>query len=56
MAAVTKPKCDWAQYNEALVNRGDLTIFVSKDFAREWYVKYDANTPNLKFHTVSTCG
>jgi Transposase DDE domain len=48
MAAVTKPKRDWAKYNEALVNRGYLTIFVSKDFAREWYVKYDANTPRKR--------
>lgn len=48
MAAVTKPKRDWSAYNEALVNRGYLTIFVSKDFAREWYVKYDANTPRKR--------
>ena len=48
MSAVTKPKRDWAAYNEALVNRGYLTIFVSKDFAREWYVKYDANTPRKR--------
>lgn len=48
MAAVTKPKRDWATYNEALVNRGYLTIFVSKDFAREWYVKYDTSTPRKR--------
>ena len=34
----------WSKYNATLVNRGYLTIFVSKNFAREWYVNYDANT------------
>ena len=48
MAAVTKTKRDWAKYNEALVNRGYLTIFVSRDFAREWYVKYDESTPRKR--------
>jgi hypothetical protein len=35
-------KRDWSKYNNSLVNRGYLTIFISKDFARNWYVKYDA--------------
>jgi hypothetical protein len=48
MAAATKAKRDWSKYNATLVNRGNLTIFVSKDFAREWYVKYDANTPRKR--------
>ena len=39
---------DWSKYNAALVNRGYLTIFVSKDFAREWYMNYDANTPRKR--------
>ncbi len=34
-------KRDWPAYNTSLVNRGYLTIFVSKDFAKTWYVKYD---------------
>lgn len=47
MAAMVKKKVtrDWSKYNDALVNRGYLTLFVSRDFAWEWYVKYDANTP-----------
>jgi hypothetical protein len=50
MAATVKNKVtrDWSKYNAALVNRGCLTIFVSKDFAREWYVNYDANTPRKR--------
>ena len=50
MAALVKntPPRDWKTYNAALVNRGYLTIFVSKDFAREWYVKYDENTPRKR--------
>jgi IS5 family transposase len=35
---------DWSAYNNSLVNRGYLTIFVSKDFAKTWYVKYDGTT------------
>lgn len=37
-------KRDWPAYNNSLVNRGYLTIFVSKDFAKTWYVKYDDTT------------
>ena len=37
-----------SKYNAALVNRSYLTIFVSKNFAREWYVNYDANTPRKR--------
>lgn len=48
MAAVVKTSRDWSKYNESLVNRGYLTIFVSKNFAREWYVKYDENTPRKR--------
>lgn len=48
MAAMVRTKRDWSKYNQALVNRGYLTIFVSKDFAREWYVKYDENTPRKR--------
>ena len=44
MAAVTKSKRDWSKYNDSLVNRGNLSIFVSRDFARDWYVKYDVDT------------
>jgi Transposase DDE domain len=48
MAAIAKPKRNWSEYNASLVNRGYLTIFVSKDFARDWYVKYDENTPRKR--------
>ena len=50
MAAVVKQKVkrDWVKYNASLVNRGYLTLFVSKDFARDWYVKYDADTPRKR--------
>ncbi|WP_024547411.1 transposase [Rickettsia gravesii] len=38
-----KVKCtrNWSQYNENLVNRGRLTLFIDKNFADLWYVKYD---------------
>lgn len=32
---------NWSQYNESLVNRGRLTLFIDKNFADSWYVKYD---------------
>ena len=48
MAAMARTKRDWSKYNQALVNRGYLTIFVSKDFAQEWYVKYDENSPRKR--------
>ena len=35
---------DWSAYNKSLVNRGDITLFVSKEFADSWYVKYDEDT------------
>ncbi len=48
MAAIVRTKRDWSKYNQALVNRGYLTIFVSKYFAREWYAKYDGNSPRKR--------
>jgi len=48
MAALVKTPRDWSEYNAALVNRGYLTIFISKDFAKEWYVKYDENIPRKR--------
>ena len=49
MAAVaSRTKRDWSRYNAALVNRGYLTLFISKDFADEWYVKYNVNTPRKR--------
>lgn len=48
MGAIVKTKRNWSEYNAALVNRGYLTIFVSKDFANEWYVKCDDNTPRKR--------
>ena len=47
MLIKNKVKRDWSKYNASLVNRGYLTLFVSKDFAGEWYVKYDV-TPLRK--------
>jgi hypothetical protein len=41
---IKSAKRNWSKYNNALVNRGYLTLFVSKDFAENWYVKYDKNT------------
>ena len=32
---------NWSQYNASLVNRGRLTLFIDKNFADSWYIKYD---------------
>ena len=44
-------KRDWANYNESLKNRGDMTIWLSQDVIEQWYEKdriYDGTgTPNL---------
>ncbi len=39
---------DWVKYNKALVNRGKLTLFLDKDFADTWYVKYDHDSPRAR--------
>jgi IS5 family transposase len=44
----SKQKRDWSKYNDSLVNRGYLTIFISKYFAKTWYVKYDENSPRQR--------
>lgn len=41
---MSKVKRNWPEYNSALVNRGYLTLFVSKDFAKTWYVKYNEDS------------
>jgi hypothetical protein len=43
-----KPRRDWSKYSEALVNRGKLTLFLTKDFADTWYVKYDEDSPRAR--------
>ena len=48
VTSTTKDKRDWSKYNESLVNRGSLTLFVSKDFARDWYVRHDEKTPRKR--------
>jgi transposase len=46
--AKVKGRRNWSRYNESLVNRGSLTLFISKDFAETWYVKYDADAPRTR--------
>tara|TARA_B110000503_G_scaffold87560_1_gene132973 strand:+ start:59 stop:1009 length:951 start_codon:yes stop_codon:yes gene_type:complete len=47
-ASNNKPKRDWSKYDKALVNRGKLTLFITKDFADTWYVKYDDGSPRSR--------
>ena len=39
---------NWSQYNKSLVNRGNLTLFMTKDFADTWYVKYDKGSQRIR--------
>ena len=39
---------NWSKYTEALVNRGKLTLFITKDFADTWYIEYDKDTPRAR--------
>ena len=43
-----KQKRNWSKYNDSLVNRGSLTLFISKDFAKDWYVRSDENSPKKR--------
>ena len=43
-----KPKRDWSKYDKALVNRGKLTLFITKDFVDTWYVQYEESTPRAR--------
>ncbi len=43
-----RAKRDWVAYNNHLVRRGYLSIFISKDFASSWIVKYDESKPKLR--------
>ena len=44
----TKSTRNWSKYNASLVNRGSLTLFISKDFAETRYVKYDQDFPRAR--------
>ena len=44
----SKQKRNWSKYSKALVNRGKLTLFITKDFADTWYVKYDDGSPRAR--------
>jgi hypothetical protein len=44
----SKPSRNWSKYTEALVNRGKLTLFITKDFADTWYIEYDKDTPRAR--------
>lgn len=43
-----KQKRDWSKYNDGLVNRGKLTLFITKDFADTWYVKYNKDSSRTR--------
>ena len=45
---IGKVKRDWGKYNNSLVNRGYLIIFISKDFVNNWYVKYNEHDSRKK--------
>jgi hypothetical protein len=40
---------NWAKYNEALVNRGDLTFWISDEVVQEWKHKNDAHRQGRPF-------
>jgi hypothetical protein len=44
----SKPSRNWSKYTKALVNRGKLTLFITKDFADTWYIEYDKDTPRAR--------
>ena len=47
-ASNNKPKRDWSKYDKALVNRGKLTLFITKDFVDTWYVQYEEGAPRAR--------
>jgi hypothetical protein len=47
-AKQSKKKRDWSKYSEGLVNRGKLTLFITKDFADTWYVKYGKDSSRTR--------
>jgi transposase len=48
MASKVKSNRNWSRYNAALVNRGKLTLFITKDFADTWRVKYEKGSPRAR--------
>lgn len=44
---------NWSQYNRALIDRGNLTIWVSEDMAQGWYEKNDIATGRGRRKTYS---
>jgi Transposase DDE domain len=49
-ASKVRPKTtrNWSQYNEGLVKRGSLALFISKDFADTWHVKYNKDSQRTR--------
>jgi hypothetical protein len=45
-----RPKAtrNWSLYNEGLVKRGSLALFISKDFADKWHVKYNKDSQRTR--------
>jgi hypothetical protein len=39
-----KQKRDWLKYNDNLVNRSKLTLFITKDFADTFHVNYNKDS------------
>ena len=48
IAKQSKNQRDWSKYSEGLVNRGKLTLFITKDFADTWYVKYSKDSSRAR--------
>ena len=44
---------NWAKYNEALVNRGDLTFWISNEVIQEWKHKNNVSVHEQLAHKLS---
>ncbi len=51
MTTTTQPKPmyrvqNWSEYNDSLVNRGDITLWLSEDVLEKWYHDYGKDRPH----------
>jgi hypothetical protein len=47
---------NWTNYNQALINRGNLTVWISEDVDKTWYAKMEGSRGRPKIYSDSCIG
>ena len=56
MAKIAYRVRNWKDYNQALINRGNLNVWISEDVDKTWYAKLDGSRGRPKIYSDACIG